>query len=258
MSGHVGGDPQLIEMITNLVIRELQGHCSRSSSGEKTPSNLLLVPCATSQNLSVLLRWISEERGEWLIKGDLKLPKSFLVQNFSGFEHCDREHQEWERWLESFERVLVFAPDVSFLGQVATLAAVDQCAQIALRAMLIGKPVYYDQGGWQRYQRHSSRINGFLVEKIAEHQRTLSDYGGTLVEFEEGSHQSWWPSRRSVYEGYASKVRGKSQGRDVVTLEDVERAHQRGASTIKVEVDAIVTALASQRVEELGMEVERG
>lgn len=160
----------------------------------------------------------------------------------------------WSDVASSHRGVIVPGCGLPTLASIANLGS-GGCppSQVAVAALALGLPVFVDNSCFEAFRRHSSRLAGGLVRRFEEFHRIVSSFG--IVFGSSSDLAGFMKSLAPNGDGGDSPVVRSSEGRDVITVEDVEAVRRAGRTSLPVAMGTIVTPLAAQRASEWGIEV---
>lgn len=157
----------------------------------------------------------------------------------------------WAKVVSGYRGVVLLGADLSVLAALGNLGSGGlPSASVAVAALSAGIPVFIDDSPYEKVRRHSSRLASGFVRRFEEFYRLVSSFG---VEF--GGTSQVANFLTSLGPGAVAAPAGRSGGRAVVTVEDVEAVRRSGQSRLPVALGTIITPLAAQRASEWGIEV---
>ena len=242
-------DPALIDTITELVLRELQGNkpaapAPVSGQGKK----VLLCPGPGPGNPAVW-QGLAQVAGIcWQAVAWPGFDGSRLERALGRKVPTSPPPACWEQLVQGVEAVVLPSLDLGGLASLAMLLTDRPPAGAGVAGIVLGKPVLALNEGLERYRRHSARLPGGFLDVFERHYRGAESMGVTFLGAGELAGALAGPG--------AASVTSTSTGRDVVTLEDLEAVRRRGQKVLEVSAGAIVTPLARQAAREMGIEVK--
>lgn len=256
----------LVEVITDLVLRELSGEPTGSgAAAQNSDARPVKELKAQGKGPRVLVAPgpAGVDPSLWTNFSEAKaLRLSALVWNgyrqdqlpsTCGDWSLEARSTNWGQMVADYKSIILLGPDLSVLGALANLGC-GGCppASAAVAGLSSGLPIFLDDGHFESLRRHSSRLSSGFVRRFEELYRIVSSFG---IEF--GGSAKLSEFLRKTAGATASPVvsESRSGGRDVVTVEDVEAVKRAGHSHLAVAIGSIVTPLAAQRALEWGIEV---
>lgn len=256
----------LVEVITDLVLRELSGEPTGSvaaaqSSGPAAAKDLK----AQGKGPRVLVAPGpgGVEQSLWTTFSENKaLRVSALVWNGYRQDQLPASCSDWSlearstNWgqvVSEYKSVVLLGSDLSVLGALANLGC-GGCppASVAIAGLSSGLPIFVDDGQYESLRRHSSRLSSGFVRRFEELFRIASSFG---IEFGGSAQLAEFLRKTAGSTSSPVLAESRSGGRDVVTVEDVEAVKRAGQAYLAVALGTIVTPLAAQRALEWGIEV---
>ncbi|MGE0491824.1 MAG: hypothetical protein AB7S38_21610 [Vulcanimicrobiota bacterium] len=242
-------DPALIDTITELVLRELQGN---QPAGPPAPpkqgKKVLLCPGPGAGSSAIWQGLAQLSDIGWQAVAWPGFDTHRLERALGRKVPTSDPPTCWEQLVQGVEAVVLPSLDLGGLASLALLLTDRPPAGAGVAGIVLGKPVLALNEGLERYRRHSARLPGGFLDVFERHYRGAESMGVTFLGVGELAGALAGPG--------AKKVTATSTGRDVVTLEDLEAVRRRGQTVLEVSAGAIVTPLASQAAREMGIEVK--
>lgn len=236
-------DPSLIDAITEMVLRELQGRSAESVPAPGGGRPVLLCPGpgkvrAETWELFKGLPGIAWTAVAW---------DRFPHERLRGFPaRVVSTPPCWEQAVTGVEAVVLPSVRLETLARIALLLGDTPPAAAAVAGVVQGRPVLICAEGVERYRRHSARLPGGFMAVFGSHLRTVESLGIEVLEP---------PEIAARLLGHSQSAPSAAGGRDVVTMEDLEAARRRGVTVLEVSSGAIVTPLAREAAKDMGIEV---
>lgn len=236
-------DPSLIETITELVLRELQ-QAQPQQEPAATGAPVLLCPgpgaiFPETWDLLSKVEGVAWRAVVW---------DGFPEERLTGFPARRlRPPDCWEEAVSGVKAVVLPSVRLATLARMALLLGDTPPAAAAVAGVVQGTPVLVCAEGVERYRRHSGRLPGGFLSTFHNHLRAVEGLGVEILEA---------PEIVARLQGRGRVVTpAASAGRDVVTMEDLEAARRRGVTVLEVSAGAIVTPLAREAANGMGIEV---
>lgn len=247
---------KLVEIVTDLVVAELGRHAE--ASGAAPPSK----PAKGKSGPGVLVcpgpRSVQEAYWGVLASEDLA-PTTLVWSDFRADQmigpcaawKVEARNGHWDRVVSGYRALILLGCDLSVLAGIGNLGSGSvPPASAAVAALEAGLPVFADNSHFEQVRRHSSRLASGLVRRFEEFYRMVNSFG---VEF--GGAAQLPDFLRRLGSPTVQVSGNRSEGRAVVTVEDVEAVRRAAGKRLTVAIGTIVTPLASQRASEWGIEV---
>ena len=256
----------LVEVITDLVLRELSGEPTGSVAAaqkseppvakdlkvqSKGPRVLVAPgPGKVEQSLWATFSESEAFRASSLVWNGYRQDQLPACCSDWGLE---ARSTNWGQVVSEYKAIVLLGSDLSVLGCLANLGG-GGCppAAIAVAGIASGMPVFLDDGQFESLRRHSSRLSSGFVRRFEELHRIVSSFG---IEFGGSAKLAEFLRRTGGSKATPALGESRSSGRDVVTVEDVEAAKRAGQAYLAVAMGTIITPLAGQRALEWGIEV---
>jgi hypothetical protein len=247
---------KLIEVVTDLVLAELDGHT------EAAPKPDPFVEETAKPSTRILVCPGPEEVDDefWKTLCDASVSPSVLV--WTGFRadqlaapcsgwKLETRTARLDKVVSGYKGVVLLGSDLAVLSAIGNLGCGGSPpASAAVAALASGVPVFLDNGRYEFMRRHSSRLAAGFVRRFEEFHRLVSSFG---VEFGGAGRLSEFLA--SLGAPAAASAASRSGGRSVVTVEDVEAVRTSGCKRMELAIGTIVTPLAAQRAAEWGIEM---
>ncbi len=247
---------KLIEVVTDLVLAELDGQTEAAPKPDpvaqeaaKPGTRILVCPgpdgvdgefwkalCGASVTPSVLV-WTGFRADQ-------------LSAPCSGWK-LETRTSRMDKVVSGYKAVVLLGSDLSVLSAIGNLGCGGSPpASAAVAALSSGVPVFLDNGRYESLRRHSSRLAAGFVRRFEEFHRLVSSFG---VEF--GGASRLPDFLAGIGAPSPASAAGRSGGRSVVTVEDIEAVKRSGGDRMEMAIGTIVTPLAAQRASEWGIEM---
>ena len=242
-------DPSLVQLITDLVMAELSGTETNAEppacSAPETPKRKVLL-CPAPGSADPLWAALREVKGvHWLCTCDDASPD--LARKLGSPVQTTRSKGAWDEVVNEVEAVVLPVLTLELVSKLALLIADRPPVQAALAGVIQGKPVLACSSEPNRLRRASGRLPGGFLSAYHAHLRGLEALGVQLLEP---------PALAARLSGVFVKSTGDARsGRDVLTVADLEAAARAGTRVLQVAPGTIVTPLARDVAQQMGIEV---
>lgn len=229
----------LIESITELVLAELQAPPKPDLPGRK----LLLCPARATELSGPVYEALRKLDVGWLVAVWPGFPEAQVDRALGGRPWRPATGSP-DDLVRSVEAVVLPSLTLELLPRLAILLGDLPPVQMAIAGLVQGVPVLAASEEPDRFRRHAARLPSGLTAVVRQHLQTVESLGVRL-----------YPAEALAQQLGQSSVPARSQGRDVITEEDLLRAVQAGQQVFEVAPGAIVTPLARETARVRGIEV---
>jgi hypothetical protein len=147
------------------------------------------------------------------------------------------------------EAVVLPALPLEVVSKLGLLIPDVPAVAAALEGVMQGRPVWAASLEVDKFRRSSGRLPGGLQSAYYQHLRALEGLGIQVLQP---------PELARKLQGGAAQTAiasGSSKGRDVLTVEDLEAALKAGQRVLTLTPGTIVTPLAREKAQTMGIEV---
>jgi hypothetical protein len=155
----------------------------------------------------------------------------------------------WGGLLGNVQLVVVPFLPLAFIAKLANLIADEPCLAAAAAALLEGKPILAGSEDINFMNLHSARMPKGFVEVWQGHVKTVNTLGLQLMDMRNLEGELRRSSGGMLY---------GTAGKQVITRDDIVAAHEAGRTSLDYGRGTIVTPLARDLSDQLGVELRMG
>ncbi len=152
----------------------------------------------------------------------------------------------WDELVSQVEAVVLPALTLEVLSKSSLLIPDVPAVAACLQALSSGVPVYASSFEVEKLKRSTGRMPGGFQTAYFGHLRTVESLGFQVLEASQIAQRLG---------GKAKVLATAARGRDVLTVEDVEAFARSGSKVLRVAPGTIVTPLARDVAQSMGIEV---
>ena len=153
----------------------------------------------------------------------------------------------WEELVNSVEAVVLTGLPLEVLSKMALLIPDVPAVAAALTGLIQGRPVFAASPEVDKFRRSSGRLAGGLQAAYYQHLRAVEGLGLQILEPPQLAQK--------LQSGVARSLPSSAKGRDVLTVEDLDAALRSGQRVLNLAPGTIVTPLAQEKAQTMGIEV---